>query len=426
MASQNRLALACRSPRTMRPRTMRPRATRPRAMRNWAARNWVTRFSALFAVSALALGLSGPGGAAASSPSWQRQATPSPPDAGLAGVSCPTVRICIAVGQRSLPSRTAPLVEGWAGTSWTIAVTPIPPGPASSDLQSVSCPSPVSCVAVGDEELSPGVAPKPFSEVLHGTRWTIVSPPPLPSGQAGELTSVSCAAPTSCRAVGSVTTGPGHRSALIESFDGRAWSRDEAAAASAPSSALAGVSCLVDTVPALCTAVGSQTTAGRTTPLVEHANAHHWSAVAVPGVASSPDVTLTSVSCPEPTSCVAVGSARHGSVTQSLSEVEDLLRWTVVATPHPTLGDNLFGVSCALSIDSCRAVGGVGVAASATLAEAWNGHSWSIRSSADPSPLSILLAVSCATVASGGPKCTAVGSYQPQPDVGDHTLAERN
>jgi hypothetical protein len=183
----------------------------------------------------------------------------------------------------------------------------------------------------------------------------------------------------------------------------------------------------VDTVPALCTAVGSLTAAGRTTPLVEHANGHHWTAVAVPGVATSPDVTLASVSCPEPTSCVAVGSALRGSATQSLSEVEDLLRWTVVATAHPTpVGDNLFGVSCALSIDSCRAVGGAGVAASATLAEAWNGHSWSIRSSADPSPLSILMAVSCATVASGGPECTAVGSYQPEPDVGDHTLAERN
>jgi hypothetical protein len=365
--------------------------------------------------------------AQASAPQWQRQLTPVEFAAGLTGISCPTVKACAVVGTMSSSTGSGALAESWNGKAWKLDTVRQPVGDTNADLLSASCSSSTSCVAVGYTGIVPPQGSHPFSEELSGTTWKAV-PTALPSAaEGGELASVSCAGARSCQAVGSFVTAAGRSGILAEAYNGSSWTVVKTPSIPGRISSLDGISCLPATVPALCTAVGSTTIGDRTSPLVEHANGSSWAVVPVPGVFSSSEATLASVSCPQPTSCVAVGSTLDGSISKSLSEVENLSRWTVVGTPRPTTpgGSRLLGVSCALTIESCEAVGAVGTAASSTLAEGWNGHSWSIQTSADPSSLSELFAVSCAETSLEQAACFATGGYQPNPDVAARTLVER-
>jgi hypothetical protein len=86
---------------------------------------------------------------------WTIQTTPNPStvDSILAGVSCPSAATCIAVGSYYGPTSVeASLAEGFDGTTWTAQPTPNPAGNASAYLYGVSCPSVSVCIAVGDAD----------------------------------------------------------------------------------------------------------------------------------------------------------------------------------------------------------------------------------------------------------------------------------
>ena len=98
--------------------------------------------------------------------------------------------------------------------------------------------------------------------------------------------------------------------------------------------------------------------------------------------------------------------------------------WSIQQTPNPTGGSDvvLNGVSCA-SASACTAVGGPAqpAATGVTLAEGWNGTTWSIQHTPNPAggSNSTLNGVSCASATA----CTAVGgSFNGTTGV---TLAER-
>jgi len=77
--------------------------------------------------------------------------------------------------------------------------------------------------------------------------------------------------------------------------------------------------------------------------------------------------------------------------------------------PHPVAWGALLGVSCK-SATSCTAVGYyVNDSTSVTLAERWNGTSWTIQSTPNPTGGSLLQlnGVSCTSTVA----CTAVGQY---------------
>jgi hypothetical protein len=118
------------------------------------------------------------------------------------------------------------------------------------------------------------------------------------------------------------------------------------------------------------------------------------------------------VSCTAVTACMAVGrSFSTGDPAEvTLAEAWDGNTWSVLPTPNPAGSQGSFfnGVSCA-SATACAAVGdyinssGVTV----TLAEAWDGANWSIQGTPNPSgaTFSVLHAVSCTSASA----CTAVG-----------------
>jgi hypothetical protein len=125
-------------------------------------------------------------------------------------------------------------------------------------------------------------------------------------------------------------------------------------------------------------------------------------APATPGI-------LNSVACVSSTSCEAVGT--EGTTTETLAEYWDGTTWTVQPTPDPAGGSNitLSSVACG-SADACVAVGGYSNGhGNVFLAEIWDGATWSIQSV--PLPAGGLggglASVSCSSPTS----CTTVGVY---------------
>jgi hypothetical protein len=97
----------------------------------------------------------------------------------LDAVSCTSATNCISVGAMSttVNSFDGPqtLTQQWNGSGWTPLTTPNPAGAAASQLVSVSCASPTSCVAVGDYELASTGETKPLTETWNGSTWSIVA-----------------------------------------------------------------------------------------------------------------------------------------------------------------------------------------------------------------------------------------------------------
>ena len=101
-----------------------------------------------------------------------------------------------------------------------------------------------------------------------------------------------------------------------------------------------------------------------------------WTVASTPGLSTNSRVE--SVECVGSGWCVAVGSQRPGSASQSLIAMGDGASWSVVPSPDTHPWSYLYGVSC-VSIRFCVAVGlgltSPGEGAENTIAQ-WNGVAW--------------------------------------------------
>jgi hypothetical protein len=188
----------------------------------------------------------------------------------------------------------------------------------------------------------------------------------------------------------------------------------------AKASQLAAVSC---PAPSVCTAVGGTTSAGglEGSTLAERWNGTTWSLRATPNPAGAAQSDLRGVSCPISASCFAVGASatQFGALTSTLAERWDGTSWTLTGTPDPTgqSDTELQSVSCT-SRSACTAVGFFAdnsVMTASPVAERWNGKAWSLQSvpvpDIDLGAAAWLYGVSCST----GRSCIAVGYFNPQP-----------
>jgi hypothetical protein len=184
-------------------------------------------------------------------------------------------------------------------------------------------------------------------------------------------------------------------------------------------SSLTGVSCPTTTD---CMAVGSFNAAGLTSTYFTFAEQWNGSAWTLESTVTPPDLgggaLLNAVSCTSPTACMAVGEVMDFHLLgtyftyQPLAEQWNGVVWKVVPTaPLGNDGAVLNGVTCFLAF-KCFAVGSEGtpqVTTKATLAESWDGTSWTVVTTpkAPKSGANALNAVSCATADA----CEAVGYY---------------
>jgi|SRR5665213_1027371 len=305
--------------------------------------------------------VAGPLPQSGTSSKWSIEATPEvlKPQGSLLADACASPSWCVAVGYHPNSSGThKTLAEVWNGTSWTVQTTPNPSGAISSNLSAVSCSSATACTAVGAYENNSGTFVM-LAEVWNGTSWTMQTTP-NPSGATGSnLNAVSCSSATACTAVGYYYSSSGQVT-LAERWNGTSWT--------------------------------VQTT---------------------PNPSGATYIGLYGVSCSSATACTAVGSYKNSSGTLvTLAEVWNGTSWTMQTTPNPSgaIISDLNAVSCS-SATACTAVGSSGIGSSqvTTLAEVWNGTSWTVQTTPNPSgaTYSDLNAVSCSSATA----CTAVGYY---------------
>lgn len=328
---------------------------------------------------------------------WTIQPSPSPtlPGGGeeLNSVSCPSSSSCMAVGESLVFSTRIgilvehPFAESWNGTKWTVVPTPVLAHSGAS-LNGVSCTSAASCMAVGNEGTPKNPLLFTLAESWNGTAWTVVSTPaPLTPGGTS-LSKVSCTSTSNCMAAGyyGFNNGTGTAVTLAESWNGSTWQR-RVTPVPGSDALLGGVSC---TAASACTSVGDRAETSPTLirgTLAERWDGTHWTAQSSPNPRGAGGAGLGAVSCMGPSACMAVGSAFDptGESSFNVAESWNGTAWSLLRTPNPGSTNNgLGGVSCTSS-SSCMAVGAfIGIGNQLTLAESWNGTAWTVVKTPHP------------------------------------------
>ncbi len=227
----------------------------------------------------------------------------------LVSVLCTNARQCTAVGSYTDQRSGGPLIERWNGSRWSLQTPAAPPtnsGTCNTDkfrscgpfLNSVSCTSAASCMAVGT------YVNKTLAESWDGSTWSNTPPTvDYSHGYKSQLRGVSCTSPSWCVAVGG---------GLLQLWNGTSWSRQ-----SPRHLDMNDVSC---TSPTWCVAVGQ----GRGPSIVTW-NGQRWS----PQSAQPPsdNAVFFGVSCSAQNRCVAVGNANPQDAEVPLSERWNGTRW---------------------------------------------------------------------------------------------------
>ena len=374
-------------------------ATGPRDV--LAARRRTALTAATLAAAMLAaLTLAVPPIALASPVAAARGAVRPARQAELEGVSCPRAALCMAVGYRATAHGRGPVAEEWNGRSWANVPIPAPKG-TDSYLVSVSCAARTSCTAVGGTAISPRRS-GPIAEQWNGRRWYLTQASNPRGVSAGNLTGVSCASRNHCVAVGT-SQGRKRDLALAEKWNGRTWTVLTAATMRRSAGFTAA-----DCVRRFCMAVGE---AVRSSPpgevtLAEVLATGTWRQVTTPAVSGASLSVLYGVWCANARSCKAVGQAQ-GSATGAIAEVWTGSAWKVQA---PSAGTQILtsGLLSAVSCSSASRCMAVGAGARRPISERWTGSTWAAAPTATVTGTAFasLYQVSCPTAT----RCIAVGA----------------
>jgi len=325
---------------------------------------------------------------------WVSEPVPSPSrgvNVFANEVSCASPARCVFVGDHWATQNgpAANLAETWNGSSWRIVIASGPPGTATSGLDDVACPTTRFCMAVGFAGGRRDYQGTAFTS-NDGTTWRRL-PVPRPRGaRNSELGGLACFNAANCMAVGNYTTASGHNLPYAARWHDRRWELLTTPAVPRQRfTTFQGISCPTATS---CLAVG--TTTDRTRQGFFHAFAEIWTSGQwrVSTLRGLPSY-FTGVSCPARNRCFASGATFRRSLTgiaQPLIEPWNGPTWTA-QHPHrhgaPRHGDFLEHVSC-VTRSRCEAVGfrfNPHVRSSdQTLAEIWNGHHWTVQTTANP------------------------------------------
>jgi hypothetical protein len=330
----------------------------------------------------------------------------------LISVSCTSARACMAVGSydTSGPAeRGYTLAEAWNGKTWIIIPTPNPTSSLGNNLYGVSCSSANACMAVGGHQIPHGGVP--LAEAWNGKTWT-VKPTPKPDNDSA-LDSVSCSSANACIATGFAIQNNGNNW-FSEAWNGRTWTIKPAPRPNGTTfSGLDGVSCASGS---LCIAAGDYEVdnSSKSRTLAETWNGETWTINTTANPRDGANGSdLTGVSCSSADACMAVGGyskpSNRGGLT--LAEIWNGKTWTIRTSRNsPTsTGSSLEGVSCR-SAHACMAVGEYFTnSGSGGLAKGWNGKIWTIEPIPNPGGATgiTLDSVSCGSAHA----CIAVGSY---------------
>jgi hypothetical protein len=292
---------------------------------------------------------------------------------------------------------------------WSIVRTPNPASGALhfGALDAVACTSSTACIAVGS-----GVNNRANQIAIaaswNGIAWTAQNAAVFHGTVGAALAAVSCTAINACVAAGYARSAAGVALPLIERWNGSAWNVQDSPAGRGGS--LTGISCVSTTD---CTAVGTTSdAAGATVTLAEQWDGVKWIVEPTPSIPGAPYAVLSAVSCSAAAACTAVGATTAAGFG-TLAERWNGISWSLEPMSVPSNGEEGFltGVSC-VSATMCVAAGDYIDSSfiTVTLAEQWNGTNWTTAASPNPAGAYILqmTGVSCTTASA----CTAVGWTQ--------------
>jgi hypothetical protein len=312
---------------------------------------------------------------------------------GLEGVSCPSVRLCVAVGtalrraherrKASPPPVSVGFIDAWDGKGW--ARQRVSRMPLSSGLSDVSCASLRACVAVGDGGAGHQSGERgPLVEGWNGRRWTLYpNAADVDTGGYGDsqFTHISCASATVCVAVGRfdyANGGDGYGSGyMTERWNGKRWIEDRVSGGEGPAGAIEtdSVSCANRHA---CTVVGSDDGDCEVAQLCQHPVAtyatgwsgHGWSQQTTPGAGTPGTVSPAAAVCTSSTACIVGGSTtKANGAPGSIAETWNGTSWAI----EPVPGDGLGSLTC-VSTRRCLAYTNLGSVDPVLLS--WNGSSW--------------------------------------------------
>jgi hypothetical protein len=359
----------------------------------------------IVATGALALGWAFAGSTAVSAASIR--APQKAQKVALTNISCSSTKHCIAIGRIGTAAFPPSLAEAWNGSHWRRIASPGVQGPVGLD-----CLGSAFCV-VGGNDTSAG---RTDTSIFNGQSWKVT-----PSAEVPSFNKLTCVNKKFC-----VTVGFGGD---VLHWDGSAWQtfKNVPEPAGETNFGLSGVSC---SSVKFCLAVGFATTDGDAQ--IEQAVAEMWNGTSwrlVSPPAHNLESIFNDVSCTGPTHCMAVGSLitpkkKPGTFSAvNIAAQWDGSTWHVTHLPGKVgvgFGDDraelgLGTVACPTAT-SCMAVGNFGARAAddfGGIAIAWNGTKWQVTKLAGT--VSTLNDVSCPAASD----CIAVGRS------GNHTMAQR-
>jgi hypothetical protein len=357
----------------------------------------------------LAAAIAVPAGAApapAATSTFSVVPTPSPQiaaDGALHGIVCPASGGCLVVGgSEDYNGSGEPFVGRAIGTAWKFATPPVPPlspkrhADPGGELFAVACATSTKCFAVG--EYFDGASERGLIERWNGTSWSISARPIAPGGTSGWLSGIACPTATTCFAVGTSIVSSKSRTFAVR-WNGSSWSIVPSANPSNSQASLAGVSCATSVN---CVAVGySRDRSFSTYTLIERWAGKTWSIESTPtpsGKVGNTFGQFSAVSCESSAACFAVGDSGV-SPTKTLIARWNGKTWSILPSPNPSDSKTikLRGISC-VGPAFCLAVG----FAKSNLVERWNGHAWSMS----PSPSAAAIE---SVVCRSATNCVAVG-----------------
>ena len=282
------------------------------------------------------------------------------------------------------------LIEHWNGKTWSVVASPNPNSTGFAFLQGISAVSKDDVWAAGTYTNVTTGENQTLIERWNGKIWNIVvSPNPTDPHPNGNLDSVVAISANNVWAAGFYTdTTINVVKTLVEHWDGQRWS-----IISTPNPTSYNILYSITAVSANNVwAVGSYTypISGGSLALVEHWDGKAWSVVSTSALSSGNNVLLLNVSALSARDVWAVGSYNTSDYSSNtLVEHWDGSQWSIVSDPTFKASTTLSGV-VALSKNNVWAVGNSfdvsnpnGV--STTLIEHWNGKNWSVVSSPNPS-----------------------------------------
>ena len=146
----------------------------------------------------------------------------------LTSVSCASAKSCMAVGYNYSGSRrdgSAPVTAAWNGAKWKLISAPKGRSQGLTTLYGVSCAGPARCVSVGRAGATPfDSSGAMLAQMWNGSSWRVMHTPTPARGKGNQLQSVSCPSPARCIAVGQGGARNYPGASLAKRWNTKAWS----------------------------------------------------------------------------------------------------------------------------------------------------------------------------------------------------------